>query len=129
MQPNCYGSVPGYGSYPGGVGGGGCGRCQTAYGCGQYGCYRMRARGSRSFQPGRERFRAMQEARRLEEGSEEEVASLPQRRISEMENLAFASETVAMVRRNPTARLVRNNLSFFTGFHRNNNNLTRSFKY
>uniref|UniRef100_A0AC34FE20 Uncharacterized protein n=1 Tax=Panagrolaimus sp. ES5 TaxID=591445 RepID=A0AC34FE20_9BILA len=99
-QPNCYGGAqPGYGGAYGGQSG--CGRCQTMYGCGNYGCYRMRARGSRSFQPGNERFRAA--AAESFEDSEEE----PRRPLSDMESLQFASETAAIIRRNPTARLVK----------------------
>ncbi|CAD6189934.1 unnamed protein product [Caenorhabditis auriculariae] len=35
-----------------------CG-CQRSYGCGSYGCYRMRARGSKSYQPKRTRMRVI----------------------------------------------------------------------
>jgi hypothetical protein len=106
--PNCYGGAPGYG-------GGGCGRCQTMYGCGQYGCYRMRARGSRSFQPGNQRFRAAEEETGSFEESDEEPfpqQSQQQRPLTAMDNLEFASETAALIRRNPTARLNPNKAFF-----------------
>uniref|UniRef100_A0A7E4ZRE1 Secreted protein n=1 Tax=Panagrellus redivivus TaxID=6233 RepID=A0A7E4ZRE1_PANRE len=67
LQPYCYGSTPYYGQYPSSgsyqqpsYGGyqqpayaNSCGRCATSYGCGQYGCYRMRAAGSNTFSPER----------------------------------------------------------------------------
>uniref|UniRef100_A0AC35FT07 Uncharacterized protein n=1 Tax=Panagrolaimus sp. PS1159 TaxID=55785 RepID=A0AC35FT07_9BILA len=118
--PNCYGGAPGYG-------GGGCGRCQTMYGCGQYGCYRMRARGSRSFQPGNQRFRAAEEETGSFEGSEEEPfpqQSQQQRPLTAMDNLEFASETAALIRRNPTARLVRKKSIFYLFIHREKNTIS-----
>uniref|UniRef100_A0A914PQL9 Chorion class high-cysteine HCB protein 13 n=1 Tax=Panagrolaimus davidi TaxID=227884 RepID=A0A914PQL9_9BILA len=106
LQPNCYGSYPGYGSYGNGIGGGsggggGCGGgCGSGYGCGQYGCHRQC--GSKTFQPEKERRRKMQAAKLLAIKRGE----IPQKSISEIENLEYASETAALIKRFPTARLV-----------------------
>uniref|UniRef100_A0A915E9N0 Domain of unknown function DB domain-containing protein n=1 Tax=Ditylenchus dipsaci TaxID=166011 RepID=A0A915E9N0_9BILA len=56
-NPYCGGPPPQIGGYPGARQPpppptcGGSGGCGGTYGCGPYGCYRMRARGSTSFQP------------------------------------------------------------------------------
>ncbi|KAE9550225.1 hypothetical protein FO519_006570 [Halicephalobus sp. NKZ332] len=105
MQPYCYGSSPYYSQYP--SGGGyqspyNCGRCATAYGCGSYGCYRMRAAGSKSFQPGKARgnrvLRRFEQARLAAERGEDYE-------INEIDNLEFASPTAALVRRHPMAQI------------------------
>ncbi|CAI5449943.1 unnamed protein product [Caenorhabditis angaria] len=82
--------------------------CQRSYGCGSYGCYRMRARGSKSYQPKRQRGpRVSSESSASSSREDREV--LRQRlamdrvrrkeRLSEAEEILLVAPSVARNRR------------------------------
>ena len=67
------------------------------------GCYRMRAAGSKSFQPSKARgdrvLRKFERARLAAERGEDYE-------VDEIDNLEFASPTAALIRRHPTVKIV-----------------------
>ncbi|VDD97786.1 unnamed protein product [Enterobius vermicularis] len=83
--------------------------CPPAYGCGQYGCYRLRARGSKNFQPYRSRGEDVPTAHALHDFRQEEalekVRTKPLEELDEYDILAAASPSVAELRRNPNRRV------------------------
>ncbi|KAK0412989.1 hypothetical protein QR680_006523 [Steinernema hermaphroditum] len=95
-SPYCYAPQPAVGC------GGGCG---PRYGCGNYGCYRMRARAANNYQPGRTHsrntpmLRALDEIRYRKTGLGQDGS----RPLRELDDVAAASPSVAALRRSSTA--------------------------
>uniref|UniRef100_A0A1I7ZGQ8 DB domain-containing protein n=1 Tax=Steinernema glaseri TaxID=37863 RepID=A0A1I7ZGQ8_9BILA len=92
-SPACYQAQPAVGC------GGGCG---PRYGCGNYGCYRMRARAAHNFQPGRTHSRNTPMLRAVDELRYQRTdgGSQPMR---ELDDLTAASPSVAALRRSSVA--------------------------
>ncbi|CAJ0582325.1 unnamed protein product, partial [Mesorhabditis spiculigera] len=89
---------------------GGCGCAARGYQCGSYGCYRMRARGSKLYQPSRDRARGS----KIEADRQILRQKLAEKsRTDSQEELSEVSETAASLRRGGSGEPLNPNRAFF----------------